>query len=102
VRRVLEEEKNVNEKLGRRIGELEKELMQQVEENSRVNEKSHKSSFEIVEVEKEKDFYRRKCEELQRKVERQSVEFNEALKAREDEIEALQTQKNVSFWFYEI
>jgi hypothetical protein len=53
-------------------------------DNKRLSEKFNKMNYENQETDKEKDFLRKKVDELQRRVERQSVEANENLKIREE------------------
>jgi exonuclease VII small subunit len=69
-KKLLEEEKNANEKNLKMIGELEKSLRDAECDIRKLNEKSHKTSYDVLEAEKERDYYKKRLEEVQKKMER--------------------------------
>jgi len=95
LKRDLEEERAQNER-HLKVLEDNRILIDHLEnENRRLIERQSKSGSEYLEAEKEREFFRKKYEELQKKFEKQAHDFNEALREREERIERLQNEKDV-------
>lgn len=97
--KVFQQEKHLNEKMAVMIEEKEKKIKELEREVMTITNARLQQKLESNELEKERDYYRRRVEDLMAKLEKQQVDFNDVLNEKEEALEKALADKAVTIIF---
>ena len=94
-KKTIDEERAQNKRYIKALEENHDFIRTLEEENKKLIEKNRKVLADIVETEKERDVFKRKYEDIQKKYDKSVEELNQVIREKEDMIEKLQEEQNV-------
>jgi len=95
LKKTIDEERAQNKRYIKALEENHDFIRTLEEENKKLIEKNRKVLADIVETEKERDVFKRKYEDIQKKYDKSVEELNQVIREKEDMIEKLQEEQNV-------